>query len=203
MLDSRHFILKTFQAEGLIEEPDVKRATEHAVAAGGDVLDSLVALGIVTARRLAIAKAKICEYPFVDLAHFEIDFRNTKLVPRGLAERLTVFPLFVVDGIATVAMLDPLNLQAIDQVRQLLKADVDPVLVDADQLRSLIARAYSLSQSDSGEAAPLKTGDEALTTGAMRTQAASLTDQQKRDIAEWVGGRKLGATGSGDAGCFG
>src|SRR5258708_3495236 len=40
---------------------------------------------------------------------------------------------------------------------------------------------------------------EVLTTGAMRTQAASLTDQQKKDIAEWVGGRKLGATGSGDA----
>jgi type IV pilus assembly protein PilB len=165
LLDSRHFILKTFQAEGLIEEPDVRRATEHAVAAGGDVLDSLVALGIVTARRLAIAKAKICEHPFVDLAHFEIDFRNTKLVPRGMAERLTIFPLFVVDGAATVAMLDPLNLQAIDQVRQLLKADVDPVLVDGDQLRSLIARAYSLSQSDTGEATTLKTGDEALTTG--------------------------------------
>jgi type IV pilus assembly protein PilB len=163
LLDTRHFILKTFQAEGLIKESDVKRATDHAVAAGGDVLDSLVALGVVTARRLAIAKAKICEYPFVDLAHFEIDFRNSKLVPRGMAERLTVFPLFVVDGIATVAMLDPLNLQAIDQVRQLLKSDVDPVLVDADQLRSLIARAYSLSQSDAGEAATA--GDEVLTTG--------------------------------------
>src|SRR3954466_7638792 len=40
---------------------------------------------------------------------------------------------------------------------------------------------------------------EVLTTGAMKTQAANLTDQQKKDIAEWVGGRKLGATGSGDA----
>src|SRR3954462_7939339 len=36
---------------------------------------------------------------------------------------------------------------------------------------------------------------EVLTTGAMKSQAASLTDQQKKDIAEWVGGRKLGATG--------
>jgi polyvinyl alcohol dehydrogenase (cytochrome) len=40
---------------------------------------------------------------------------------------------------------------------------------------------------------------DALTAGVMKTQAAGLTDQQKRDIAEWVGGRKLGATGSGDA----
>jgi type IV pilus assembly protein PilB len=168
VLDSRHFILKTFQAEGLVKEPDLRRAQEHAVSTGGDVLESLVALGIVTSRRLAIAKAKICEYPFVDLNHFEIDIRNTNLIPRGVAERLTAFPLFVIDGAATVAMLDPLNLQAIDQVRQLLKADVDPVLVDAEQLRALIARAYSMAQSGAvgeareGQAAKV---DEALTTG--------------------------------------
>src|SRR5437016_9432591 len=39
---------------------------------------------------------------------------------------------------------------------------------------------------------------EALTTGNMKSQAANLTDIQKRDIAEWVSGRKLGATESGD-----
>src|SRR5215212_3002429 len=40
---------------------------------------------------------------------------------------------------------------------------------------------------------------EALTTGNMKSQAANLTDIQKRDIAEWVSGRKLGAAESGDA----
>src|SRR5260370_30983662 len=40
---------------------------------------------------------------------------------------------------------------------------------------------------------------EALTTGNMKNQAADLTDIQKRDIAEWVSGRKLGAAESGDA----
>ena len=59
MLDSRHFILKTLQTDGLVKEADVRRATEHSVAIGGDVLDSLVVLGVVTSRRMAIAKAKI------------------------------------------------------------------------------------------------------------------------------------------------
>ena len=39
----------------------------------------------------------------------------------------------------------------------------------------------------------------ALSTGDMVQMAKDLTDQQKRDIAEWVGGRKLGATDVGDA----
>ena len=40
---------------------------------------------------------------------------------------------------------------------------------------------------------------QALTTGDMVTLAKDLSDQQKKDIAEWVGGRKLGAADSGDA----
>ena len=40
---------------------------------------------------------------------------------------------------------------------------------------------------------------EKLTTGSMAPMAKDLTDQQKRDIAEWVGGRKLGAGEVGDA----
>ncbi|HLP85639.1 MAG TPA: GspE/PulE family protein [Phycisphaerales bacterium] len=163
MLDSRNFIVRTLLADGLITEADLRRATEHAMGAGGDLLDSMVTLGIATTRRLAIAKAKICEYPFVDLTHYDVDFRNTRLVPRAVAERLVAFPLFILDGVATVAMLDPLNLQAIDQIRQLLRCDVDPVVADADQLRSLVARAYSLARSDDG--GEDDTAEQTLTTG--------------------------------------
>src|SRR6266446_4015282 len=40
---------------------------------------------------------------------------------------------------------------------------------------------------------------QAMTTGDMKTQAAALTDQQKREIAEFMGGRRMGATENGDA----
>jgi len=149
----------------VIREAEVQRATEHAASRGGVVLESLVALSIVPSRRLAIARAKVCEYPFVDLGLFEIDNRNTRHVPRAMAEKLTAFPLFVLDGVATVAMLDPLNLQAIDQLRQALKADVDPVVADAELLRGLIARAYSLSSPEDSETEFEASAEESLTTG--------------------------------------
>jgi len=166
MLDSRHFIIRTLLADGLIKEPDVRRATERAVGSGGDVLDAMVALGIVTSRRLAIARAKICEYPFFDIGQFEIDIRNSRLIPRAVAERLVAFPLFMLGDVATVAMLDPLNLQAIDQLRQLLKCDVDPVIADAEQLRALIARAYSLAGADAGSSdGPASHAEAGMVTG--------------------------------------
>ncbi len=163
-MDSKHFIIRTLVADGLVTEADVRRATEHAAKSGETLLDALVSLTLVSARKLAIAKAKICEYPFVDLTQFEINIQNMAFLPRAVAERLTAFPLFVVDGAATVAMLDPLDLQGIDQVRQILKAEIDPVIADAEQLRSLIARAYSLAHSESADAAAPQ-AEQALTTG--------------------------------------
>jgi len=180
VLDSRHFVVRTLLADGLIKDAEVRRATEHAVTSGGDVLESIVTLGIVPSRKMAIARAKVCEYPFVDLALFDIDIRNTRLVARNVAEKLTAFPLFVIDGVATVAMLDPLNLQAIDQLRQSLKADVDPVVADAEQLRGLIARAYSLAQPDAVEAGEdasekgLTTGDEPIVAAVNQIVAGAI-----------------------------
>ncbi len=164
MLDSRNFVIRTLIADGQLTEADLRRATEHSIASGGELLDSLVQLSIITSRRLAIAKAKICEYPFVDLSHYEIDFANARHLPRSVAERLHAFPIFVIDGVATVSMLDPLNLQAIDQVRQHLRCDVDPVQGDSEQLKALIARAYSLTKA-SEEDAQTSAAEHSLTTG--------------------------------------
>jgi type IV pilus assembly protein PilB len=165
VIDSRQFVIRTLLADEALREADVKRATDHASAIRGDVLDSLVALNLVTPRRLAIARAKISEYPFIDLAHYDVDFRNCRLLSRAVAERLGVFPVFVGGGIATVAMADPLNLQTIDQVRQAVKLEVDPVVADGEQLRALITRAYSMTQGELGESGESGAGEAALTTG--------------------------------------
>ncbi len=164
-MDSKHFIVRTLVADGLVSEADVRRASEQGAASGEALLDALVSLGVITSRKLAISKAKICEYPFVDLSQFEISIQNMRYLPRTVAERLTAFPLFIIEGTATVAMLDPLNLHAIDQIRQIIKCDVDPVIADAEQLRALIARAYSLAQAEGGFVATQKAPEEALTTG--------------------------------------
>lgn len=165
MLDSRNFIIRTLIADGQLTEADLRRATEHSIASGGELLDSLVQLSITSSRKLAIAKAKICEYPFIDLSHYEIDFSLAKLLPRNVAERLNAFPVFVVDGVATVAMLDPLNLQSIDQIRQHLRCDVDPVQGDSEQLRALISRAYSLAKASESDASATGQQEQSLTTG--------------------------------------
>ncbi len=164
-MDSSHFLIQALLADGVITKADVDRAAHHAQANSCAVTDALISLNIVGSRALAILRAKICEYPFVDLNAFDIDLRNAERLPRAVAERLGVFPLFCLDDIATVAMLDPFNLQALDQVRQILKTEVDPALCDSTQLTALIARAYTMVTAGAGDPAQGGEAERDLTTG--------------------------------------
>ena len=180
MLEAGNFLTQTLVDDGDITEADAERARGHARANGGDVIDALISLNIVGSQRVAVARAKICEYPFVDLGKYQVDIHNASLMPRGAAENICAFPLFVVDGTATVGMLDPLDLGGIDRIRQLLKCDVDPVVCDPEQLKTLIGRAYSITGTHGlgdrveDESEDLTTGDEPIVAAVNQIIAAAV-----------------------------
>lgn len=182
MLSSSNFLLQSLLEDGLVNDTDLALAKAHAAKQSVDVIDALLSLSVITSRQLAITRAKICEYPFVDLSQFEVPISNTSLLPRAVAERLVAFPLFRIDDSVTVGVLDPLNLQALDQIRQIVKMDVDPVLCDEVQLRAFIGRAYSLSPSgaeaavekDVGETGDLTTGQEPIVAAVNQIVAGAV-----------------------------
>ncbi len=145
-----------FLEQALLEEDRVtteqlEDARRHADGHKVDLVDALIETAAITGREIALAKAGICEAAFIDLADYEACFANTQLVPRAVAERFLLFPLFKIDEVLTLAMDDPLNLDAMDQTRQYAKCEVDAVLCDREQLRPLISRAYRLSQGQAAE----------------------------------------------------
>jgi type IV pilus assembly protein PilB len=147
MLDTSEFILQALiEAKKLsIDEAESLRASIREKELDFD--EAIIRSNIVTPFDVAVVKASICEYPFVDINKFDIDIRQSRCFPKQVSERLRAFPLFILGDIATVGMEDPLDLQAIDELRQFLKKQIDPVVCDAQQLRLLITRAYTL---DSG-----------------------------------------------------
>ncbi|KAA0215988.1 MAG: type II/IV secretion system protein [Leptolyngbya sp. PLA3] len=167
MIDGSDFIVQVLVDEGDLSGEQYERSREHARENGTDLAESAITLGFVDSRQVAMAKAKVCEYAFVDLAHLDVNIRNSELLPKRTAESLGVFPLFVLEGVATVAMDDPMDLRAIDQIRQQLHCDVDPVICDRAQLDRLIKRAYSL----------YRTGDDALPTEEAASAGFALSDE--------------------------
>lgn len=149
--DGSEFLEQALVEEGLITQAELEQARALAEEAVCPIDDAIVTLGFVDGRRIALTKAQICEAPFADISRYEINLKNCAWIPRSVAEQHTVFPLFVFDRVVTLGTIDPLNIAALDQVRQIVKREVDAVQCEAKPLRELISRAYSLSSSTPDE----------------------------------------------------
>ncbi len=167
MIGGDDLLIRCLVEEGMAEDASARAAAARGRETGRGLEESLVEAGVVSRKQIALARSVLSECPFVDLEHFDIDIQNASLLPRGVAEKHSVFPLFAMDGVVTVGMLDPLNLRAIDQLRQILKIELDTVLCEREALSGLIRKAYSLApgraSDDASESARSRESD--LTTG--------------------------------------
>ena len=166
MLGQDDFVLAALLEESLVTRDQVESARRHGADKGLSATEALAQLSLVEARTIALVRAQTSEYPFVDPANYDINFANTRLLPRAVAESIGAFPLFVVSESVTVGMANPLDLKAVDQLRSILKAEVEPVLCEPGALRNLIDRAYALT-AGSRETLPTRAAEQAatLTTG--------------------------------------
>ncbi|MFG0314905.1 MAG: GspE/PulE family protein [Phycisphaerales bacterium] len=144
MLDTSEFIIQALVETGTLSHEAADRLRDYVRENEVGFDEAVIRSNIVCPRDVAIVKATICEYPFVELKKYDIDIRQSRVMPKSMSERLCAFPIFIFGDIATVAMEDPLDLRAIDELRQTLKKQIDPVVCDAQQLRMLITRAYTL-----------------------------------------------------------
>jgi type II secretory ATPase GspE/PulE/Tfp pilus assembly ATPase PilB-like protein len=139
------FVAERLVDQGRISPEDLASARKKVARSPGGLLDALVEVGLMEPKALAAVCAVVCECPFVDIDSYTISFSNTELMPRSICQRALAFPLFDVDGIVTVGMADPLDLDNLDRIRAVLKVDVEPVLCERRAIERLIERAYSLA----------------------------------------------------------
>lgn len=166
MLGHDDFVIAALLEESVVTREQIEAARRHGAERSMGTTDALADMGVVESRTIALVRAQTSEYPFVDPTHYDINFANTRMLPRAMAESLNAFPLFVASEIVTVGMANPLDLKAVDQLRSVLRLDIEPVLCEPDALRSLIDRAYALT-AGSRENVAAKAAETAvtLTTG--------------------------------------
>lgn len=163
MLDHDGFVVSALIEEGRVARDAADRAKAEASLKSRPITSVLVERGLVTAREVALARASICEVPFVDLSQYAIDIRNCGRLSQDTAETLMAFPLFVVGDSVTVGMVNPLDLRAVDQLRAILKTDIETVLCEEAAIRWLIDSAFVMSGQSS--TAPDLVPEAELTTG--------------------------------------
>jgi len=100
----------------------------------------LIDLGMIRESDLVRALAEQVGLEFVDLADFQIDSLATSLLPEALARRYRALPIGERDGRLLVAMSDPANVYALDDIRTITGRDVLPVVATANDVEAAIQK---------------------------------------------------------------
>ena len=107
-----------------------------------EAVKQLVDRGMVTPVQLASARAAQADLPFVELVDFPVERTAIAMVPSAVCRRHLVLPIGLVGDILTLAMADPGNVFAIDDVRAIARMQVKPVVAEESDLRNAIDRFH-------------------------------------------------------------
>jgi len=126
----------------LITEEQLKKALQEQDSSGGKLGTNLVKLGYVTEDDITSFLSKQYGVPSINLSHFEIDPAVIKLVPAEVAQKHQVIPINRTGSVLTVAMSDPSNIFAIDDIKFMTGFKVETVVASETSIKNAINRYY-------------------------------------------------------------
>jgi len=140
--------------DGLITSDQLKRALAEQRSSGMRLGYTLVKLGFIEETEITKMLARQYRMPAVDLSRFEVDPKIVKLISSDIAAKYTVLPLKREGRTLTIAIADPNNVAAIEDIKFITRCDIFPVIAGEYTLRNAIDRYYQ--QSDAQLASLLK-----------------------------------------------
>jgi type IV pilus assembly protein PilB len=144
--------------DGLITADQLKRALAEQRSSGMRLGYTLVKLGFIEETEITKMLARQYRMPAVDLSRFEVDPKILKLITSDIANKYTVLPLKREGRTLTIAIADPNNVAAIEDIKFITRCDIFPVIAGEYTLRNAIDRYYQ--QSDAQLASLLKSVED-------------------------------------------
>lgn len=141
----RKFIGEYLLEKGLINAKQLKEALEESKKTNRRVGDILVKHGYVREEDIYSALSEQLGIAFIDVTSYQFDAASVKLIPKEAAERLQAIAVCQMGKTLTVAMTDPLNVEAIDEIEKLTRLSISPLFATAAGIREVITRYYGLS----------------------------------------------------------
>ncbi len=150
-------------AQGKITRPQLDEALAVQGHDGRQIGQILLSAGYVSAADLAMALAKRLRLEYVELTENDVDRGATLLVDRKVLRRHGVLPLRVEEGRLVVAMSDPTNFYAIEDLTMISGYPITPVVAVESEIQRVFNRVYALGEDVSRlleEAADGSAGDD-------------------------------------------
>ncbi|MFO8023513.1 type IV-A pilus assembly ATPase PilB [Thiohalophilus sp.] len=144
--------------DGILSDADAQKASTESIQKKMLFVSYLVQNGMADAKKIAQAAADEFGVPVMDIDVVDIEHETLKLVKEDLIRKHHTLPLFRRGNRLFVAVSDPTNLQALDEIKFHVGMTTEPILVQDDKLIKTIDRAMAAADTSLSEL----TGDDDL-----------------------------------------
>jgi type IV pilus assembly protein PilB len=133
--------------DSLISQEQLKQALDHQKREGGRLGTCLVKLGLVSDEDITAVLSRQYGVPSINLKFYEVDPSVIKLIPQETAVRYQIVPLSRVGSTLTIAMTDPTNVFAMDDIKFMTGFNVEPVVASETAISEAIGKFYGAVES--------------------------------------------------------
>ena len=141
-MEDHELLGQTLMEMGFVTPLEVRDALEKQKREGGRIGEILIDLKFATHEQVAQALAKQYNLPYIDLARIDVPKETLDLVPKAVAVEHSIVPVARKGRSLRVAMADPLDFFAVDNLRFILNTEVECVLASRDAVRAAIGHYY-------------------------------------------------------------
>src|SRR6187455_2308354 len=154
--------------EKRITPEQLQQALNYQKTSGGKLGYNLVKMGFVKDEEITALLSKQYGVPSINLAQFEIDPAVIKLIPSETAQKYQIIPLSRSGATLTIAMTDPTNVFAMDDIKFMTGYNVEPVVASETAVGDAITKYYGKAGTTNGNG-----GGYAAPTGPSALEVAS------------------------------
>ena len=134
--------------EKVISAEQLDQAVKMQKDSGTRLGAALVKLGFLSDEDVTNFLSRQYGVPAINLSFFEIDPSVVKLIPHETAKRYQILPLSRVGASLTIAMVDPTNVFAMDDIKFMTGFNIEPVVASETAIMEGIEKAYASNQED-------------------------------------------------------
>jgi type IV pilus assembly protein PilB len=174
----------------LITQQQLETALKLQREEGGKIGEALVRVGAVSEADITETLSQQFGVPSIDLAHFEIDPGVIKVVPGEVARKYGVLPVNKTGATLTIAMGDPTNVFAMDDIKFMTGYNVEPVVASEIALRKAIDKHYGtprsvvLKEKAKSSGGPTYNAGETSLEDVMASSALTMDDMASVGLGE-------------------
>src|SRR4030043_742130 len=162
-------------ASHMISEDQLKKAINLQRREGGRLGTNLVKLGYINEEKLVTFLSRQYGVPAINLPDYKIDQSVLKLVPVDIAKKYLIIPVARVGAALTIAMADPSNVFAIDDVKFMTGYNVEVVVSSESSILSVVSSHYA------GHDDALIAAKKSATSQVVQAKDYTLSDEDFKD----------------------